>query len=70
MCFISDPAILSTLQPSPDEVDYIFTHPLKGCHTGILEGEDAIGMAKEGGVWWPHPEELHVSGGSGSRSHD
>ncbi|WWC86791.1 uncharacterized protein L201_001670 [Kwoniella dendrophila CBS 6074] len=59
VCFISSPSILSNLTPSPDEVDAIFTHPLKGCITGILDDKDLKGLVDIGGEWWPHEEEFH-----------
>ncbi|WVF69691.1 hypothetical protein IAT40_004470 [Kwoniella sp. CBS 6097] len=59
VCFISSPEILQALSPNPDEVDAIFTHPLKGCLTGSLNGEDAVGLTEIGAEWWPHEEEFH-----------
>ncbi|WVQ98156.1 hypothetical protein IAU59_005278 [Kwoniella sp. CBS 9459] len=59
VCFISSPSVLDDLSPNPDEVDAIFTHPLKGCLTGNLEGEDAVGLAEPGEQWWPHEEQFH-----------
>jgi coenzyme A diphosphatase NUDT7 len=62
VCFISDSQLIDALKPSPDEVDHIFSHPLKGCHTGVLEGRDTEGLVEMGGQWWPHEQEFHVSG--------
>ncbi|OCF77062.1 hypothetical protein I204_02771 [Kwoniella mangroviensis CBS 8886] len=59
VCFISSPSILNDLIPNPDEVDAIFTHPLRGCLTGILDGTDSEGLVEVGGEWWPHEEEYH-----------
>nr|XP_031858238.1 uncharacterized protein CI109_006381 [Kwoniella shandongensis]KAA5525310.1 hypothetical protein CI109_006381 [Kwoniella shandongensis] len=60
ICFISDPnTVLPLLAPNPDEVDAIFTHPLKGCWTGRVDGIDAEGLSEEGGEWWPHGGEFH-----------
>ncbi|WVO23885.1 uncharacterized protein IAS62_005242 [Cryptococcus decagattii] len=59
VCFISDVSLLEHLQPSPDEVDAIFTHPLKGCLTGTVEGKDLEGLAEKGREWWPYEEEFH-----------
>ncbi|WVO16634.1 hypothetical protein L204_104313 [Cryptococcus depauperatus] len=59
VCFLSDLTLLTQLHPNPDEVDAIFTHPLKGCHTGTLEGKDTQGLVERGGEWWPHEEEFH-----------
>ena len=60
VCFVSDLS-LKALRPNPWEVDRVFTHPLKGCHTGVLAGTDMTGLAEKGGEHWPHQEELHVS---------
>lgn len=60
MCFLSDVSLLEHLRPSPDEVDAIFTHPLKGCLTGTVEGKDLEGLAEKGSEWWPYEEEFHV----------
>ncbi|OCF44860.1 hypothetical protein I317_01349 [Kwoniella heveanensis CBS 569] len=59
VCFISSPSLLEGLSPNPDEVDAIFTYPLKGCLTGTLNGEDAVGLSEAGEEWWPHEEEYH-----------
>lgn len=59
VCFLSDVSLLEHLQPSPDEVDAIFTHPLKGCLTGTVEGKDLEGLAEKGREWWPYEEEFH-----------
>lgn len=61
VCFLSDASLLEHLRPSPEEVDAIFTHPLKGCLTGTVEGTDLEGLAEKGSEWWPHKEEFHVS---------
>ena len=61
VCFISDVNLIASLQRSPEEVDYIFTHPLKGCHTGTLEGKDLDGLTEKGGKPWPYDEEFYVS---------
>jgi len=60
VCFISDPALIDSLKPSLDEVDYIFTHPLRACHTGALDEKHAIGLAERRGKWWLHDEAFHV----------
>ncbi|WVQ83170.1 hypothetical protein IAT38_005308 [Cryptococcus sp. DSM 104549] len=59
VCFLSDPSLLLSLEPNPDEVDAIFTHPLKGCLTGSLEEKDQEGLSRIGGEWWPHDEDFH-----------
>ncbi|TYJ56010.1 hypothetical protein B9479_003252 [Cryptococcus floricola] len=59
VCFLSDPSLLIHLRPSPDEVDAIFTHPLKGCLTGEVEGKNWEGLSEKGGEWWPYEEEFH-----------
>ncbi|WRT64673.1 uncharacterized protein IL334_001607 [Kwoniella shivajii] len=59
VCFISSPSIISTLIPNPDEVDAIFTHPLKGVLTGSLDLKDTESLVDIGGEWWPHEEEFH-----------
>ncbi|KAK8847504.1 hypothetical protein IAR55_005362 [Kwoniella newhampshirensis] len=59
VCFVSDPTILSGLSPNPDEVDAIFTHPLKGCWTGQVSGKDAEGLSDSDGGWWPHEGDFH-----------
>ncbi|ADV24386.1 hypothetical protein I315_02992 [Cryptococcus gattii Ru294] len=59
VCFLSDVSLLEHLLPSPDEVDAIFTHPLKGCLTGTVEGKDLEGLAEKGSEWWPYEEEFH-----------
>ncbi|WVW78330.1 hypothetical protein I302_100284 [Kwoniella bestiolae CBS 10118] len=59
VCFISSPSILPNLIPNADEVDAIFTHPLKGCLTGLLDDRDLEGLVDIGGEWWPHEEEFH-----------
>ncbi|KAL7419386.1 hypothetical protein Q5752_006224 [Cryptotrichosporon argae] len=56
VCFLSDPAIIDTLARNPDEVDDIFTHPLRGC----LDGEvDEPGLSTPGGPNWPFEEDQH-----------
>nr|XP_019008376.1 uncharacterized protein I206_06935 [Kwoniella pini CBS 10737]OCF47157.1 hypothetical protein I206_06935 [Kwoniella pini CBS 10737] len=59
VCFISDPSLLDDLRPNPDEVDAIFTHPLKGCLTGKLDAKDSAELVDIGGEWWPHEEKYH-----------
>ncbi|OXG12703.1 hypothetical protein C366_05518 [Cryptococcus neoformans Tu401-1] len=59
VCFLSDASLLEHLRPSPEEVDAIFTHPLKGCLTGTVEGTDLEELAEKGSEWWPHREEFH-----------
>jgi hypothetical protein len=61
ICFVSDYSIIQGLVPSPDEVDRIFTHPLKGCHEGRVWGKDQDELVEIGGEWWPHTEEFYVS---------
>lgn len=61
MAFISDPTLVSTLRPNPDEVECIFDHPLKAIHTGIVEGELAENLHVSDTNWWPGPTEFHVS---------
>ena len=61
VCFVSDYSIIEQLQSNPDEVDHIFTHPLRGCHQGVLEGKDLEGLVAKGDEWWPHEEDFHVS---------
>ena len=61
MCYLSDPALVDDLRPNLDEVDAIFSHPLKGCLDGYLSGDDAVGLSEKGGQWWPHEEDFHVS---------
>ncbi|ODO07898.1 hypothetical protein I350_03479 [Cryptococcus amylolentus CBS 6273] len=61
VCFLSDPSLLIHLRPSPDEVDAIFTHPLKGCLTGEVEGKNWERLTEKDGEWWPYEEEFHVS---------
>ncbi len=60
VCFLSDPTIIDDLIPSPDEVDLIFDHPLKGCLEGELHGKDVDDLVEKGGEWWPHTEDFHV----------
>ncbi|WVR04712.1 hypothetical protein IAU60_001723 [Kwoniella sp. DSM 27419] len=57
--FISSPSLIATLRPNPDEVDAIFTHPLKGCLTGSPAGVSSESLAGVGSEWWPHEEEFH-----------
>ncbi|WVQ75918.1 hypothetical protein IAR50_005553 [Cryptococcus sp. DSM 104548] len=59
VCFLSDPSLLLHLRPSPDEVDAIFTHPLEGCLTGKVEGQDLEALSEKGGEWWPYEDEFH-----------
>jgi hypothetical protein len=61
VAFISDPALVTTLRPNPDEVECIFDHPLKAIHTGIVEGELAENLNLSDTNWWPGPTEFHVS---------
>lgn len=61
MVFISDPDIVEQCRPSPDEVDYIFSHPLRALLDGRPEAADADALAERDGEWWPHPEEFYVS---------
>ena len=65
VCLLSDPSLVDTLRANPDEVDYVFTHPLRA----VLDGRPAEGARGEavvrglqpvGGEWWPHEEEFHV----------
>jgi hypothetical protein len=70
VAFISDPALVTTLRPNPDEVECIFDHPLKAIHTGIVEGELAENLNLSDTNWWPGPTEFHsledVTGSTGS----
>lgn len=52
---------MDALIPHEAEVDAIFTHPLRGCLDGTVEGGDAAGLSEKGGQWWPFEEEYHVS---------
>jgi coenzyme A diphosphatase NUDT7 len=70
VCFVSDPSIVDALIPHEAEVDAIFTHPLRGCLDGTVEGDDAARLSEKGGQWWPFEEEYHVSSdraGDGTR---
>ncbi|ORY30327.1 NUDIX hydrolase domain-like protein [Naematelia encephala] len=59
VCLISDLSIIENLKGSPDEVERIFSHPLKGCHTGRVEGKDEEALVERGSEHWPHEEEFH-----------
>ena len=61
MCFISDVDLIASLKRSPEEVDHIFTHPLRGCHQGRLSGKDLEVLAEKAGRWWPYDEDFYVS---------
>lgn len=61
VCYLSDSSLIGDLRPNPDEVDAIFSHPLKGCLDGHVSGDDAVGLSDKGGQWWPHEEDFHVS---------
>lgn len=60
--FISDANILSRLAANPDEVEHIFTHPLRA----LLDEkppEDALmglPLSEKGTEWWPFEEDYHV----------
>jgi hypothetical protein len=60
VCFLSDASVVDQLKASPDEVDYVFTHPL----AAVLSGRPGDGYMERlqpiGGEWWPHDEEFHV----------
>lgn len=60
VCFISDLKIVDNLKANDEEVDYIFSHPLKAIHEGMVDGEDNDELVERGGDWWPHEEEFHV----------
>jgi coenzyme A diphosphatase NUDT7 len=52
--------LIDKLERNPEEVDDIFTHPLRGVMDGKVDGNDAEGLVEIGGRWWPHEEEYHV----------
>ncbi|GMK54366.1 hypothetical protein CspeluHIS016_0109520 [Cutaneotrichosporon spelunceum] len=70
VAFISDPELVNTLRPNPEEVECIFDHPLKAIHTGVVEGELADNLNLSDTNWWPGPTEFHsledVTGSTGS----
>ncbi|BEI81259.1 hypothetical protein CcaverHIS002_0204190 [Cutaneotrichosporon cavernicola] len=70
VAFISDPALVTTLRPNPEEVECIFDHPLKAIHTGVVDGELAENLNLTDTNWWPGPTEFHsledVTGSTGS----
>lgn len=61
MVLISDWTIIDQLKPNPEEVDYIFSHPLRGVLDGFPSEAYQSKLEIKGGEWWPHEEEYHVS---------
>lgn len=59
VCFLSDPSIVDDLRASPDEVDYVFTHPLAAVLNGTPGAAYVDRLQPKGGEWWPHEEEYH-----------
>jgi hypothetical protein len=55
---ISNPALLESLVPSPDEVGAIFDIPLEYCLTAVWPGDD-----------WPYEDEYYVSRELGSEGY-
>lgn len=50
------------LKRNPEEVDFIFSHPLRGILDGHPSEQYRAGLETMGGEWWPHDDgEFHVS---------
>lgn len=61
VCFVSDYEVIRNLKANEEEVDRIFTHPLRGVLEGRVDAADADTLVERGSEWWPHEEEYHVS---------
>jgi hypothetical protein len=57
---ISNPALLESLVPSPDEVGAIFDIPLEYCLTAVWPGDQSL-LSKKGSDDWPYEDDYYVS---------
>lgn len=62
---ISNPALLESLVPSPDEVGAIFDIPLEYCLTAVWPGDQSL-LSKKGSDDWPYEADYYVSRELGS----
>jgi hypothetical protein len=65
---ISNPALLESLVPSPDEVGAIFDIPLEYCLTAVWPGDQSL-LSKKGSDDWPYEDEYYVSRELGSEGY-
>lgn len=59
MYLISNPALVESLKPSPEEVGAIFEIPLEYCLTAEWPGDQNV-LAKKGSDDWPYEDEYYV----------
>ncbi|KAH8090769.1 NUDIX hydrolase domain-like protein [Filobasidium floriforme] len=56
---ISNPALLESLVPSPDEVGAIFDIPLEYCLTAVWPGDRSL-LSKKGSDDWPYEDDYYA----------